>query len=120
MNQVRLDCLENAKVAATINHNQTLTASITPRYWDFSNRKNTPFGVAIFFVSEDPGLHPSKQASLLGRQAIMVVVFDQGSGCNSGKLLWHKVTGCSAFRVLYDESTRQQVWHLFMDGEEPI
>jgi len=79
------------KVMMSIEHNKALAVSITSHYWDFSNWKNTPFGLTVI-VCEDIRVDPFQQAVLLRHQILIVAGFDHCSGCNSCKDLWQEGT----------------------------
>ena len=114
--------LEDLKVMVSIEHKCALAVSITSCYWDFSNRKNTPFSLTVT-VFGDMRVGPSKQAVLFRCQVLLIAAFDHHTGCGSHEDLWQKISRycMSIFGwVLYGKSTRQWVWHLLVNGEESI
>ena len=116
---VELGRLEDMKVTMSIEHNKALAVSITSRYWDFSNWKNTPFGLTVV-VCEDIRVDPFQQAVLFRRQILIVAGFDHCSGHDSRKGLWQEGSNYFRSTVGYGKSTRQWVWDLLVGREESV
>src|SRR5260370_8553093 len=95
----------------SIEHKCALAVSITSCYWDFSNRKNTPFSLTVT-VFGDMRVGPSKQAVLFRCQVLLIAAFDHHTGCGSHEYLWQKISSylLSIFRcVLFANSTTQSL-----------
>ncbi len=103
----------------SIEHNKVLAVSITSCYWDFSNWKNTPFGLTVI-VCEDIRVDPFQQAVLFRHQILIVAGFDHWLGCDSRKDLWQEGSDYFRSTVGYSKSTRQWVWDLLVGREESI
>ena len=53
-------------------------------------------------------------------KALTIAVFDDHMGSKSCELLWQEVTKVSFGCLLDDQSTRQQVWYILVDGQKSI
>ncbi len=53
-------------------------------------------------------------------KALTIAVFDDRAGSKSHELLWQKVAKFSFGCLLDDQSTRQRVWYVLVDGQKSI